>query len=352
MAYTTIDNSELYFQTKLYAGNGSSQSITLDGSENMQPDWVWIKSRTDTRKHNLYDVVRGTNKRLVSNADSAEDEPDSNAGVNAFNSDGFTVGSETDVNGSSRNFVAWNWLAGGSASSNSDGSITSSVSANTTAGFSIVTYTGTGSAATVGHGLGAVPKMFWTKRRDNNESWGVYHHTQGAGKFLRLESTNAVDTSSTLWNNTTPTSSVFSIAVGGIANTSSGTYVAYCFAEKKGYSKFGSYTGNGNADGTFIYTGFKPALIIFKRADSTGFWRIVDNKRDVDNVAHHFLFANDSSVESTAVGSSQYDTDILSNGFKIRTTLASSNASGGTFIYMAFAENPIVGSNNIPTTAK
>ena len=248
MAYTTIDNSELYFQTKLYAGNGSSKSITLDGSENMQPDWVWIKSRTDTRKHNLYDVVRGTNKRLVSNADSAEDEPDSNAGVNAFNSDGFTVGSETDVNGSSRNFVAWNWLAGGSASSNSDGSITSSVSANTTAGFSIVTYTGTGSAATVGHGLGAVPKMFWTKRRDNNESWGVYPHTQGAGKFLRLESTNAVDTSSTLWNNTTPTSSVFSIAVGGIANTSSGTYVAYCFAEKKGYSKFGSYTVNASTD--------------------------------------------------------------------------------------------------------
>ena len=169
---------------------------------------------------------------------------------------------------------------------------------------------------------------------------------------MQLDHTGAFYTNSTIWNDTSQTSSVFTVGTWTYTNASSDTYVFYALAEKKGYSKFGSYTGNGNADGTFIYTGFKPALIIFKRADSTGFWRIVDNKRDVDNVAHHFLFANDSSVESTAVGSSQYDTDILSNGFKIRTTLASSNASGGTFIYMAFAENPIVGSNNIPTTAK
>ena len=346
MAYTTIDNSELYFQTKLYAGNGSSQSITLDGSENMQPDWVWIKSRTDTRKHNLYDVVRGTNKRLVSNADSAEDEPDSNAGVNAFNSDGFTVGSETDVNGSSRNFVAWNWLAGGSASSNSDGSITSSVSANTTAGFSIVTYTGTGSAATVGHGLGAVPKMFWTKRRDNNESWGVYHHTQGAGKFLRLESTNAVDTSSTLWNNTTPTSSVFSIAVGGIANTSSGTYVAYCFAEKKGYSKFGSYTGNGNADGTFVYTGFRVGWVMIKRTDGANGWYIYDSTRDPENQNTKALLPAETDAEQDESGM-----DLLSNGFKLRNTDGSKNGSGNSYIYMAFAESPFVNSNGVPNNA-
>ena len=347
MAYTTIDNSELYFQTKLYAGNGSSQSITLDGSENMQPDWVWIKSRTDTRKHNLYDVVRGTNKRLVSNADSAEDEPDSNAGVNAFNSDGFTVGSETDVNGSSRNFVAWNWLAGGSASSNSNGSITSSVSANTTAGFSIVTYTGTGSAATVGHGLGAVPKMFWTKRRDNNESWGVYHHTQGAGKFLRLESTNAVDTSSTLWNNTTPTSSVFSIAVGGIANTSSGTYVAYCFAEKKGYSKFGSYTGNASTDGTFVYTGFKPAFLIVKNtATSPTDWIMIDNKRPGYN-ENLPMQPNKTDAEGSSATA-----DLLSNGFKVRNQYGGFNGSGAITIYMAFAESPFVNSNGIPTNAR
>ena len=347
MAYTTIDNSELYFQTKLYAGNGSSQSITLDGSENMQPDWVWIKSRTDTRKHNLYDVVRGTNKRLVSNADSAEDEPDSNAGVNAFNSDGFTVGSETDVNGSSRDFVSWNWLAGGSASSNSNGSITSSVSANTTAGFSIVTYTGTGSAATVGHGLGAVPKMFWTKRRDNNESWGVYHHTQGAGKFLRLESTNAVDTSSTLWNNTTPTSSVFSIAVGGIANTSSGTYVAYCFAEKKGYSKFGSYTGNASTDGTFVYTGFKPAFLIVKNtATSPTDWIMIDNKRPGYN-ENLPMQPNKTDAEGSSATA-----DLLSNGFKVRNQYGGFNGSGAITIYMAFAESPFVNSNGIPTNAR
>ena len=350
MAYTTIDNSELYFQTKLYAGNGSSQSITLDGSENMQPDWVCIKSRTDTRKHNLYDVVRGTNKRLVSNADSAEDEPDSNAGVNAFNSDGFTVGSETDVNGSSRNFVAWNWLAGGSASSNSDGSITSSVSANTTAGFSIVTYTGTGSAATVGHGLGAVPKMFWTKRRDNNESWGVYHHTQGAGKFLRLESTNAVDTSSTLWNNTTPTSSVFSIAVGGIANTSSGTYVAYCFAEKKGYSKFGSYTGNGNADGTFVYTGLSPSFVLLKETSNANNWMIFDNKRSPFNLRDDFISPDISDAETT--GNANNRMDMLSNGFKIRGTGSATNRSGSNFIFMAFASSPFTTSTGIPTTAR
>jgi len=343
MAYTDIDDPAAHFNTVLYAGNGSSQSIS---GLNFAPDWVWIKSRTDTRKHNLYDVVRGTNKRLVSNADSAEDEPDSNAGVNAFNSDGFTVGSETDVNGSSRDFVSWNWLAGGSASSNSNGSITSSVSANTTAGFSIVTYTGTGSAATVGHGLGAVPKMFWTKRRDSSESWGVYHHTQGAGKFLRLESTNPVDTSSTVWNNTTPTSSVFSIAVGGISNTSSGTYLAYCFAEKKGYSKFGSYTGNGNADGTFVYTGFKPAFIFLK--DSTGSgnnWFIWDNKRDGYNVLNRYLRPNLNNAEG------YYEAiDILSNGFKNRNTSGSANGSQ-TYIYMAFAESPFVNSNGIPTNA-
>ena len=344
MAYTTINKSTDNFNTKLWSGNGSSQALTGVGH---QTDMVWIKSRTDTRKHNLYDVVRGTNKRLVSNADSAEDEPDSNAGVNAFNSDGFTVGSETDVNGSSRNFVAWNWLAGGSASSNSDGSITSSVSANTTAGFSIVTYTGTGSAATVGHGLGAVPKMFWTKRRDNNESWGVYHHTQGAGKFLRLESTNAVDTSSTLWNNTTPTSSVFSIAVGGIANTSSGTYVAYCFAEKKGYSKFGSYTGNASTDGTFVYTGFKPAFLIVKNtATSPTDWIMIDNKRPGYN-ENLPMQPNKTDAEGSSATA-----DLLSNGFKVRNQYGGFNGSGAITIYMAFAESPFVNSNGIPTNAR
>ena len=342
MAYSTIDKPTDYFNTVLYTGNGGSQNITGVG---FSPDWVWLKGRNNANNHNLNDTVRGVNKQLYADINNAETTATTH--LTALDSDGFTVGSETDVNGSSRNFVAWNWLAGGSASSNSDGSITSSVSANTTAGFSIVTYTGTGSAATVGHGLGAVPKMFWTKRRDNNESWGVYHHTQGAGKFLRLESTNAVDTSSTLWNNTTPTSSVFSIAVGGIANTSSGTYVAYWFAEKKGYSKFGSYTGNASTDGTFVYTGFKPAFLIVKNtATSPTDWIMIDNKRPGYN-ENLPMQPNKTDAEGSSATA-----DLLSNGFKVRNQYGGFNGSGAITIYMAFAESPFVNSNGIPTNAR
>jgi hypothetical protein len=350
MSYTNgLDNPELYFQTKLYAGNGSSQSITFDGSENMQPDWVWIKSRTDTRKHNLYDSVRGTNKRLVSNATSAEDEPDSNAGVNAFNSDGFTVGSETDVNGSSRNFASWNWKAGGSASSNSDGSITSSVSASTTAGFSIVSYTGTGSNATIGHGLNSSPKMVIVKDRDNSSyAWHVYHVGVGATKTIYLNLSNTPDTNSIYWNNTTPTSSVFSVGTSVTTNNSGDKFIAYCFADVKGYSKFGSYTGNGSTDGTFVYTGFSPAWVMTKRTNTTGSWMMYDNKRATFNVNNKLLFADTSDAESTT-GSGVVD--FLSNGFKWRGTATGTNGSGDSYIFMAFAESPFVNSNGVPTNA-
>ena len=351
MAYTTIDNSELYFQTKLYAGNGSSQSITLDGSENMQPDWVWIKSRTDTRKHNLYDVVRGTNKRLVSNADSAEDEPDSNAGVNAFNSDGFTVGSETDVNGSSRNFVAWNWLAGGSASSNSDGSITSSVSANTTAGFSIVSYTGTGSNATIGHGLGVTPKWIIVKQRNATRSWEVFHSSIPSmnTKYIELNTTAAASTYSPVWGGTDPTSTTFHVGTDNSTNNNSGSFIAYCFAEKKGYSKFGSYTGNGNNDGTFVYTGFAPAYVMIKKSNASGTsWVIFDNKRNTFNERSRILQANDNGAEETSTNR----IDFTSNGFKLRGTWTVINNSGDTYIYMAFAESPFVNSNGVPNNAR
>jgi hypothetical protein len=352
MAYTTIDNPELYFQTKLYAGNGSSQSITFDGSENMQPDWVWIKSRTDTRKHNLYDSVRGTNKRLVSNATSAEDEPDSNAGVNAFNSDGFTVGSETDVNGSSRNFVSWNWLAGGSASSNSDGSITSSVSASTTAGFSIVSYTGTGSNATIGHGLNSSPKMVIVKDRDNSSyAWHVYHVGVGATKTIYLNLSNTPDTNSIYWNNTTPTSSVFSVGTSVTTNNSGDKFIAYCFADVKGYSKFGSYTGNGTSgNGAFIYTGFSPAFVIYKNANATYHWGMFDNKRNSFNVVDDLLFPNLNNAEQTG----GRKIDMLSNGFKVRATddISDINGSGNTIIYMAFAESPFVNSKGVPNNAR
>jgi hypothetical protein len=352
MSYTNgLDNPELYFQTKLYAGNGSSQSITFDGSENMQPDWVWIKSRTDTRKHNLYDSVRGTNKRLVSNATSAEDEPDSNAGVNAFNSDGFTVGSETDVNGSSRNFVSWNWLAGGSASSNSDGSITSSVSASTTAGFSIVSYTGTGSNATIGHGLNSSPKMVIVKDRDNSSyAWHVYHVGVGATKTIYLNLSNTPDTNSIYWNNTTPTSSVFSVGTSVTTNNSGDKFIAYCFADVKGYSKFGSYTGNGSTDGTFVYTGFKPAWVLVKRTDGTQDWFIIDNKRNTFNVSDTALLPNASDADYTSTNI--YGKDMLSNGFKVRGSSSRQNGSGNNYIYMAFAESPFVNSNGVPTNAR
>jgi len=349
MAYTTIDNPELYFQTKLYAGNGSSQSITFDGSENMQPDWIWIKSRTDTRKHNLYDSVRGTNKRLVSNATSAEDEPDSNAGVNAFNSDGFTVGSETDVNGGSRNFASWNWLAGGSASSNSNGSFTSSVSASTTAGFSITAFTGNGSSGTIGHGLGSVPQMLIVKNRaDSAHEWKVYHHTLGNNKRMHLNEASAAGTSNNSWNATTPTSSVFSVGADGGTNGNGNAMIAYCFAEKKGYSKFGSYTGNGSSDGPFIYTGFRPAWVLVKAITGTSSWTILDNKRNTSNPMGKGLFPDDTAAE--------YDytnrRDFYSNGFKIRNTSSAENTSGTVHIYMAFAESPFVNSNGVPTNAR
>ena len=350
MSYTNgLDNPELYFQTKLYAGNGSSQSITFDGSENMQPDWVWIKSRTDTRKHNLYDSVRGTNKRLVSNATSAEDEPDSNAGVNAFNSDGFTVGSETDVNGSSRNFASWNWKAGGSASSNSNGSITSSVSVNTTAGFSIVSYTGTGSNATVGHGLSSAPSMIIFKARGTG-NWLVYHQGIGNTHGIFLNTTSAKDDDATYFQDTNPTSSVFSIGTSTLVNDTN-PYIAYCFAEKKGYSKFGSYTGNGNADGTFVYTGFKPAFVMVKVASgTTGNWQMQDTKRLGYNDKNVRILANVNEAEKT-----DQMWDILSNGFKVRSTSGDANGSGNTYIYMSFAENPFVANDSgtaVPVVAR
>ena len=349
MAYTTIDDPTAYFQTKLYAGNGSSQSITFDGNSDLQPDWVWIKSRTDTRKHNLYDVVRGANKRLVSNLDSAEDQPDNNAGVNAFNSNGFTVGSETDVNGSSRNFVAWNWKAGGSASSNSNGSITSSVSANTTAGFSIVSYTGNATnGATVGHGLSSAPQMVITKSRGDAGAWQVLtniYTSYSEGDYIYLNETSAKANSANV--SFLPTSTTWQMKSGQAGNTAS-TKIAYCFHSVKGFSKFGSYTGNGNADGTFIYTGFKPAFVIQKNA-STGStnWQIFDNKRSDFNVVDDYLITNSNGAEGTSTS-----LDFVSNGFKIRQSAGYINTSGNNYIYMAFAENPFTTSTGVPATAR
>jgi len=346
MAYTDIDKPTDYFNTKLYTGNGSTNNITGVG---FQPDWVWLKDRDNANSHKLYDGVRGATKFLVS--DTTEVEGTQSNGLTSFDSDGFTLGSYGGTNGSGGgsgpNFVSWNWLASNTTASNTDGSITSTVSANTTSGFSVVTWTGNGSNATVGHGIDT-PKMIIVKCRSTDYHWPVYHHKNGNGNVQYLNLTNASASGSGFWNSTTPTSSVFSVGTDNAVNQSSETYVAYCFAEKKGFSKFGSYTGNGSTDGTFVYTGFKPAFVIFKVTSTTASWVMNDNKRNTSNVVDKFLIPNLSNAESTLS-----TVDFLSNGFKLRTTDSSWNQSGASYIYMAFAENPFVtGASAIPTTAR
>jgi len=344
MSYTNgLDKPTDYFNTVLWTGNGSTQSITGVG---FQPDWIWGKNRSDTNSHWVNDVIRGVDIRLVPNTADAEDNPGTDI-VTSFDSDGFSLGSNTEGNKSANNYVAWNWLASNTTASNTDGTITSSVSANTTAGFSIVSYTGTGSNATIGHGLGAVPKMIIVKLRSSAGDWTVYNSVIGNTNFLRLNGTLASTSQATYWNNTSPTSSVFTVGSAGDVNTSSGTHIAYCFAEKKGFSAMGSYQGSGNSDGPMIYTGFKPAMVIFKRTDSTSNWTIYDTTRDSFNVMEDKLHPNTSGAESDFTG-----LDFLSNGFKFRTTEPTFNASGATFIYMAFASNPFVTSTGIPTTAR
>jgi len=345
MAYTTIDKPTDYFNTKLYTGNGSTQSITGVG---FQPDFVWGKDRDGTDNHHLFDVIRGTNQRLISNQTSAENT-EVNC-LNSFDSDGFTLGSNTGLNNNGDAHVSWNWKAGGTASSNTDGSITSSVSANTTAGFSIVSYTGTGSNATVGHGLGSKPNVMFQKKRSGDASWVVYHDkvdVNPSHKYLTLNQSSAVDDYAQHFNDTEPTSSVFTVGTDSATNGSGATNIVYCFAEKKGYSKFGSYTGNGSSDGSYIHLEFKPAVIIAKLSSGVSDWRIYDNKRLGYNVDNNPIRINDNRAEET-----DDNIDFLSNGFKWRTTDGALNGSGSTYIYMAFAENPFVTSTGIPTTAR
>jgi len=346
MAYSTINKPTDYFNTVLYSGTGSSNSVTGVG---FQPDWTWIKSRNNTRNHNVYDSVRGTTKVIYTDLTNAESTQAS--GLTAFNSDGFTVVSDLGVNGASDNYASWNWLAGGSASSNTDGSITSSVSANTTSGFSVVSYTGTGANATVGHGLGAAPTMIFVKKRSvAGGDWVVSGDNVEWTKYLYLNSTQVRNTNN-FFQDTAPTSSVFTLSSDGGVNQSSTTFVAYCFVEKKGYSKFGSYTGNGNNDGAFIYTGFKPAMIIIKDTSAVNNWRLFDNKRPAFNQTDKLLFPSVSNAETVNVAGSGA-IDITSNGFKCRSSAAGINGSGSTFIYMAFAERSLVGTNGVPALAR
>jgi len=473
MAYTTVDNPGLFFNTKLWTGNdGSGHAITGVG---FQPDFVWIKNRNTTDDHNLFDSVRGNTKTILSNSNAAEATNTSR--LESFDSDGITVGADNDTNRNGDSIVGWNWLAGGTApaitytvkvvsdsgnkyrfddfgtsavtldlqeggtytfdlsdssndghpmkfsetsngshgggstystgvvyqldgasvteanyyntsnfnsassrkiiitvaasaptlyyfchyhsgmggqantnssfgSSNFSGSIQSTVSASTTAGFSIVSYAGNNTAgATVGHRLSQEPKVMIFKNRDNGStSWSFYHSAKGTSGTGRLNTTDAFG--DTAFITTTPSSSVFTLTATTIVNENN--MIAYCFAEKKGYSKFGSYTGNGNADGTFVYTGFKPALVITKANASSRNWVILDNKRLGYNDKNYRLFPNLSNAEDTTSGI----VDITSNGFKFRSSNNSVNESGVTYIYMAFAESPFVNSNGVPTNAR
>jgi hypothetical protein len=352
-----IDKPNLHFNTKLYTGNGSTQNITGIG---FQPDWTWIKARaasgTGNDNHSVCDVVRTKGSyghpSIYPNLNSAEYDPSSgNEVITDFISDGFALGGNENSNYNSNTYASWNWKAGGTGSSNTDGSITSTVSANTTAGFSIVKYTGNGTAgATIGHGLGATPAMIIEKITSSTGDWLVYHHKNTSSPetdFLRFSTDAATQDELTVWNDQAPTSSVFYVGSESTVNGNGNNFIAYCFAEKKGFSKFGSYTGNGNADGPFIYTGFKPAFVIIKRTNSAKDWFIWDNKTAPRNVTNAYLRVNTNG----AAGS--YDwLDFVSNGIKIRNTSDGASGSGDTYIYMAFAENPIVGSNNIPATAR
>jgi hypothetical protein len=349
MAYTTINDPTDYFNTVLYTGNGSTQSITGVG---FQPDWVWLKRRDNAGRHRLFDAVRGATKSIRS--DDTEVELTRADSLTSFDSDGFTLGADStsggiNVNISGETMVGWNWLANGSGSSNTDGDITSTVSVNQTSGFSIVRWDGNGTAGdTVGHGLGSEMKFMILRDKAQATSSITYHHSLGNQRGINLNETGVGITSSNYWNSTSPTSSVFSTGV--YSNESAGEYICYCFAEKKGFSKFGSYTGNGSTDGAFIYTGFKPAFYMVKRTDSTGSWIMKDNLRPGYNVNGSYFVANDSLAEST--GSGNVASDELSNGFKIRGTSSSLNTSGGSYIYMAFAESPFTTSTGVPTTAR
>jgi hypothetical protein len=266
----------------------------------------------------------------------------------SYDTDGFTLGGEAGVGASGETFASWNWLGSNTTAANTDGTISSTVSASATSGFSIVSFTGTGSASTIGHGLNAVPKMYIVKNRSTaSTQWRVYHASLGATKFMALDATQAVGTASSVFNDTEPTSSVFSVGTDDAANKSGDNLIAYCFAEKQGFSKFGSYTGNGSTDGTFVYTGFKPAWVMIKRTNAATPWCMWDNKRNTFNLTQNYLYANDAGTEGSGAG---IDMDMLSNGFKLKNSSSFLNTSGDSFIYMAFASEPLVGDN--PATAR
>ena len=360
MAYTTIDDPSAYFQVETYTGAGANTSVTFSGNSDLKPDWLWLKNRSAGYAHAAFDSNRSLGSAvnapfLEPNDTSAENSNQNwwNSTNNGINTDGFQFGSvsEHNLNNLGSEYVAWAWKAnGGTTASNSNGSITSTVQANTDAGFSIVTYTGTGSAATVGHGLGVTPDMIIFKNRSGANVWATYHQSLGNNLKLELNGTGAQDADGAFMNGTLPTSSVFSVGASANTNTGSSNYVAYCFNNVQGYSKFGKYVGNGDANGPFVYTGFKPAFIMFKKSSDSGDnWMMYDNKRPGFNVTDQALHPNSSAAE---YDNANANLDILSNGFKLRSSFGWVNQNTHTYIYMAFAENSFVTSTGIPTTAR
>jgi hypothetical protein len=349
MAYTNIDSPKKYFEATTYTGNGSTQSIT---SLDFSPDFVWLKKRNDVGSHNLFDSIRGATKWLLSNTTNAEGTTATS--LTSFDANGFSLGSNASTNSNTNTFISWSWRGSdSSAVSNTDGSITSTVSANTTSGFSIVSYIGTGAVGTIGHGLGQLPAMIIFKNRSSATDWMVFHKNSqssynfSATAFLTLNSNAAVNGTGVggVMNDTAPTTSLFTVGNDSRSNGSGNSMIAYCFAEVKGYSKFGSFIGNGNDNGVFIYTGFKPAWFMYKKTNTTDNWYMLDNKRNTFNVANKWIDANTSDAEDTFTFF-----DFLSNGIKMRKD--SANGSGDTYIYMCFAENPFTTSTGIPATAR
>ena len=343
--YTTIDDAGIFFNLVLYTGTGTTHTITGVG---FQPDFVWAKARSQAQSGRIIDAVRGGDKVMypdLTNAEGTDAEL-----ITSFNSDGYIMGtSGTNANDNTETYVSWNWKANGQGSSNTDGTInTIYTSASTTSGFSMSTYTGTGSAGTIGHGLGVAPTAIWIKKTSGTQDWFCWNKgLTAAGGFLKLNETDAASTNASAfpWN---PLATTFGLSTDAATNASGGTYIAYCFAPVQGYSAFGSYLGNGNIDGPFVYTGFRPAMIIRKLAvGGSDSWMQVDRKRLGYNPNNAYLFPNATQAESDLTR-----IDLCANGFKLRTTDGGDNGSGNTYIYMAWAESPLVNSEGVPTNAR
>ena len=359
MAYTSIDDPSAYFQVATYTGAGANQTVTNDGNSDLQPDWLWIKRRNAGYAHALFDSNRGLGSSnppmLESNSTAAENSNQN--WISGVGTDSFTIGiNEQNLSNTAGTYVAWQWkVNGGTTSSNTDGDLTSTVQVNQTAGISIFTYTGKDpiEPLDIGHGLGSVPDVFIIKRRNGgSRNWGVYHKDMNAtpqNGYIRLNESAGYVAASSWWRNEAPTSTIIKTGEQADVNQPNDTFVGYAFKGIQGYSKFGKYVGNASANGTFVYTGFKPAWVMIKGADVTDDWYIFDHKRLDHNPEVFRLRANTTSAETTGTDNT---VDLLSNGFKLRFTGGSINGSGSTYIYMAFAENPFVTSTGIPTTAR